>query len=171
METINAEIFTLTYGSLVRQLLADLEEVDAVNKQLDTMGYNIGTRLIDEFLAKSKTSKCLGFRDAVEKMAKVGFRLFLNISPLVTSWDAKNTECSLILEDNPFTDFVELPEGCGKLIYCNVLCGVIRGALEQVKINVECRFVRDVLRGDDVTEMRVKLISAPPETYPYQDDD
>jgi len=33
----NAEIFTLTYGSLVRQLLADLEEVDAVNKQLDTM--------------------------------------------------------------------------------------------------------------------------------------
>jgi len=41
----------------------------------------------------------------------------------------------------------------------------------QVKINVECRFVRDVLRGDDVTEMRVKLISAPPETYPYQDDD
>lgn len=171
METINAEIFTLTYGSLVRQLLADLEEVDAVNKQLDTMGYNIGTRLIDEFLAKSKTNKCLGFRDAVEKMAKVGFKLFLNISPLVTSWDAKNTECSLILEDNPFTDFVELPEGCGKLIYCNVLCGVIRGALEQVKINVECRFVRDVLRGDDVTEMRVKLISAPPETYPYQDDD
>lgn len=33
----NAEIFTLTYGSLVRQLLADLEEVEAVNKQLDTM--------------------------------------------------------------------------------------------------------------------------------------
>ena len=36
-------------------------------------GYNIGTRLIDEFLAKSKTTKCLGMRDAVDKMAKVGF--------------------------------------------------------------------------------------------------
>ena len=33
----NAEIFTLTYGSLVRQLLADLEDVEAVNKQLDIM--------------------------------------------------------------------------------------------------------------------------------------
>lgn len=37
-----------------------------------------------------------------------------------------------ILEDNPLADFVELPEGCGKLTYCNILCGVIRGALEQV---------------------------------------
>ena len=41
----------------------------------------------------------------------------------------------------------------------------------QVKISVDCRFVRDVLRGDDVTEMRLKLISSSPETYPYQDDD
>lgn len=31
------------------------------------------------------------------------------------------------------TDFVELPEGCGKLRYCNLLCGVIRGALEMVR--------------------------------------
>ena len=33
----NAEIFTLTYGSMVRQLLADTEDVEAVNKQLDAM--------------------------------------------------------------------------------------------------------------------------------------
>ena len=41
--------------------------------------------------------------------------------------------CMQILEDNPLTDFVELPEGCQNLIYCNVLCGVIRGALEQAR--------------------------------------
>lgn len=40
-----------------------------------------------------------------------------------------------ILEDNPLTDFVELPEGCGGLSYCNILCGVIRGSLEQVNIS------------------------------------
>ena len=39
-----------------------------------------------------------------------------------------------ILEDNPLTDFVELPEGYSGLIYCNVLCGVIRGALEMVRV-------------------------------------
>ena len=33
----NAEVFTLTYGSIVRQLLSDLEDIDAVNKQLDQM--------------------------------------------------------------------------------------------------------------------------------------
>ena len=33
----NAEIFTLTYGSMVRQLLTDLEDVSEVNKQLDRM--------------------------------------------------------------------------------------------------------------------------------------
>ncbi len=33
----NAEIFTLTYGSMVRQLISDLEDVNEVNKQLDTM--------------------------------------------------------------------------------------------------------------------------------------
>jgi hypothetical protein len=33
----NAELFTLTYGAMVRQLLTDLEEVEEVNKQLDQM--------------------------------------------------------------------------------------------------------------------------------------
>ena len=46
---------------------------------------------------------------------------------------AEITACSVqILEDNPLADFVELPEGCSKLVYCNILCDVIRGALEQV---------------------------------------
>ncbi len=30
------------------------------------------------------------------------------------------------------TDFVELPDGCADLVYCNLLCGVIRGALGMV---------------------------------------
>lgn len=38
----NAELFTLTYGAIVRQLLTDLEEVEEVNKQLDQM-YNSET--------------------------------------------------------------------------------------------------------------------------------
>ncbi len=33
----NSEIFTLTYGSIVRQLITDLEDIEEVNKQLDTM--------------------------------------------------------------------------------------------------------------------------------------
>ncbi len=33
-------------------------------------GYNIGVRIIDEFLAKSKTTKCTDFRDTADKIAK-----------------------------------------------------------------------------------------------------
>lgn len=39
-----------------------------------------------------------------------------------------------ILEDNPLADFVELPPQLGALKYSNLLCGVIRGALEMVSV-------------------------------------
>ncbi len=38
-----------------------------------------------------------------------------------------------VFADNPMTDFVELPEECRDLKYCNLLCGVVRGALEMVR--------------------------------------
>ena len=42
---------------------------------------------------------------------------------------------SLILDENPLAEFVELPDEAlqGGLWYSNVLCGVIRGALEMVR--------------------------------------
>lgn len=46
------ELFTLTYGALVTQLIKDYEEDGEVNKQLDKIGYNIGIRLIEDFLSR-----------------------------------------------------------------------------------------------------------------------
>ena len=43
MPKINAELFTLTYGALVMQLIKDFEDVNIVNSQLEKMGHNIGT--------------------------------------------------------------------------------------------------------------------------------
>lgn len=34
-------------------------------------GYNIGIRLIDEFLAKSNVSRCVDFRETADVIAKV----------------------------------------------------------------------------------------------------
>mmetsp|Transcript_32217 Transcript_32217/g.91391 ORF Transcript_32217/g.91391 Transcript_32217/m.91391 type:complete len:181 (+) Transcript_32217:293-835(+) len=170
-DRINTEIFTLTYGSVVRQLITDLEDVNEVNKELEKMGYNIGTRLVDEFLAKTNTSRCADFKDAAEKIAKAGFKMFLGVSAIATNWSADGSECSLILEENPLADFVELPEAYSGLIYCNVLCGVIRGALEMVGMQVQARFVRDVLKGDDAFEIRLRLHEHQPEDYPFKDDD
>ena len=37
IEKINSELFSLTYGAIVTQLLKDYEEVDATNVQLEKM--------------------------------------------------------------------------------------------------------------------------------------
>ncbi|CAM9126327.1 unnamed protein product [Heterosigma akashiwo] len=157
MGKVNAELFTMTYGALVMQLIEDYEEIDAVNTQLDEMGYNMGIRMIDEFLAKSGITSCTDFRETGEVLSKVAFKMFLGVPAECVQWNLEETSFSLILPNNPLTEFVELPPQYANLRYSNVLCGVVRGALEMIQIRVECRIVRDSLRGDDVDEIRVEL--------------
>ncbi|CAG8815963.1 16239_t:CDS:2, partial [Dentiscutata erythropus] len=132
VEKINAELFTLTYGSIVAQLVKDYEDYQEVNKQLEKMGYNIGVRLIEDFLARSSLGRCSNFRETADVIAKVGFKMFLNITPTLANWSANEKEFSLIFDENPLAEFVELPdeEAASEIWYSNILCGVLRGSLE-----------------------------------------
>jgi hypothetical protein len=192
IDKVNAELVTLTYGTIVVQLCKDYDNDYAeVNKQLDKMGYNIGLRLIEDYLAKSNTMKrCSSFRETADMIARVsakpsgslipswpiiqvGFKIFLNISPQVTNWTNDNDQFSLVFDENPFADFVELPDdgrAQDELWYSNILCGVLRGALEMVQMQVEAHFISDVLRGDDTTEMRVSLLRYIDDELPPEDD-
>eukprot|EP01098_Paradermamoeba_levis_P000264 TRINITY_DN1026_c0_g1_i4.p1 TRINITY_DN1026_c0_g1~~TRINITY_DN1026_c0_g1_i4.p1 ORF type:complete len:201 (-),score=64.31 TRINITY_DN1026_c0_g1_i4:59-616(-) len=171
-EKINSELFSLTYGAIVSQLIKDFEDIEEVNSQLEKMGYNIGLRLIDEFLARSSSGRCHEFSDTAETIAKVGFKMFLGVAANVpsNSWNAERTEFNLVLDENPLTDFVELPEIYSNLNYSNILCGVIRGALEMVQMRVECRIMKSVLKGDDVTEIRIILKERMADEIPIGDD-
>ena len=48
--------------------MQDYENVDDVNRQLEKMGYNIGVRLVEDFLARTNSGKCHDFRDTAEKI-------------------------------------------------------------------------------------------------------
>lgn len=165
IEKLPSEVLALTYGTLVASLCRDLvlpattgidtytsiprTDYAAVNAELEKMGYNIGLRLVEEFLAKSNTGQCGSFRETAEVVSKVGFRMFLNVVPGVR-WveggggvaEGKDVRAfGLVFEENPLADFVELPDD-GKaqeeLWYSNVLCGVVRGALEMVSPLLSC---------------------------------
>ena len=155
VEKINAELLILTYGSLVAQLIKDYEDINAVNQQLDTMGYNIGVRLIDEFISRSGQGRCANFKETAEVIAKVGFKMFLGVTANVANWSPDDKEFSLIFDENPLAEFVDLPPSCNALFYSNILCGVLRGALEMVQIRCDVKFIKDVVRGDEITEIRV----------------
>jgi hypothetical protein len=159
---------------VVAQLCKDLDgDYNQVNKQLDRMGYNIGLRLIEDFLAKSSTGRCLNFRDTAEVISKIGFKMFLNITPTIDNWTADNKQFSLIFDENPLAEFVELPDdgrAHKELWYSNILAGVIRGALEMVQLQVETEFVSDQLQGSDYTELRVKLIKVLEDEIPPGED-
>lgn len=133
-----------------------------VNEQLDKMGYNIGIRLIEEFLAKTGAQRCQTFRETADVIAKVGFKIFLNIQPEISNWSPDGKTFSLILLENPLADFVDLSvvndeKIYQELWYSQVLCGVLRGALQMVQLDVDVWFVKDELRGDDRTEIRLRL--------------
>jgi len=102
---------------------------------------------------------------------QVGFKLFLGVTPIITNWSQDGKEFSLILEENPLTDFVELPEDAlGELWYSNVICGVLKGALEMVQMEIDANFVSDVLRGGEVTEIKVRLVRMLEEEVPPGED-
>ena len=46
--------------------------------------------------------------------------MYLGITPSITNWSPAGDEFSLILENNPLVDFVELPDNHSSLIYSNL---------------------------------------------------
>jgi len=170
MPKASAELFALTYGALVTEIIRDYENINDVNSQLEKIGHSIGIRCVDEFLSKSELAgfvipTCKNMRDTAEVVAKGGFKMFLGIPCEVANFNADGKAFSLIIYENPLSIFVEIPstseefrgEDLSSICYSNIYCGIVRGVLESVNIKVICTFVKDVLKGDDVNEIRVEV--------------
>lgn len=48
--------------------MKDYENVEDVNKQLDRMGYNIGVRMVEDFLARTNAGRCYDLRETADKI-------------------------------------------------------------------------------------------------------
>lgn len=166
---VNSELVTLTYGALVAQMIKDIDNVDDVSKQLERLGYNMGVRLIEDFLAKTGTGRCMDLKDTADKIQSA-FRLYLSVQPIISNWSSSGDEFSLIFDTNPLTDLVELPDDLRSLKYCNIICGAIRGALKMVQLEIQSWIVQDQLKGDQNTEVRVKFIRKLEDAMPAGED-
>ena len=51
------------------------------------MGYNVGVRLVEDFLAKSRQGRCKNMQETSEVLREA-FRQYLNITPQITNWNA-----------------------------------------------------------------------------------
>ena len=122
-------------------------------------GYNIGIRLVDEFLCRLSGVglQCSNFRDTALVIAKVAFKVFLGCTAEVGRWRADGRQCVLAFKGNPLLDFVELPPHLAALNYSNVLTGCIRGACQMVQLNVTAEWLRDELKGAGESEIRLTL--------------
>jgi hypothetical protein len=177
---VSAELLALTYGAFVHRLIKDEsstsgtgENAEEVNAILDKMGFNIGQRIIDEFFAKAPSQGlCRDLNDTAKVIGEQGFKMFLGVTAEVANFDVEAKAFSLIIRENPLADFVILPSPyANKLWYSNILCGVIRGALEMVNMKVAAYFRKDILRGHDCTELRVELKEIVKDKYEEDDDD
>ncbi|EGD81338.1 trafficking protein particle complex subunit 3 [Salpingoeca rosetta] len=169
VKRVNGELFTMTYGALVAQLLEDYESDDEVNKQLDKMGYNIGVRMVDDFIANTNTERCGSFKETCTTLAKEGFRMFLGVTATISNWTADDKECTLTIDDNPLVAFVELPDEHRELNYCNMYCGAIRGALELLQYRTRVTMTKDVLKGDKDTQLTITLLEVLDDVPPPED--
>ncbi len=71
-------------------------------------------------------------RETAEKIQSA-FKIYFDVEPTVTNWSPASDEFSLLFDQNPLTEFVQLPESCLNIKYCNLFCGMIRGGCEMVQ--------------------------------------
>ena len=102
---VSGELVALTYGAFISQIVKDYEDVNEINKQIELLGYreqndlnnryNIGLRLIEEYLAKTRTRGIKSFRTSCENIASKAFPMYLGFAATIQSWSDDEQTCIL----------------------------------------------------------------------------
>ncbi|CAA80133.1 Trafficking protein particle complex subunit 3 homolog [Caenorhabditis elegans] len=167
---MSAELFCLTYGAMVTEMLKDYEDPKDVTIQLDKMGFNMGTRLADDFLAKNaNVPRCVDTRQIADVLCRNAIPCYLGISATASSWTSGDREFTITLEANPLTELVQVPAHLvsAGLSYSQLIAGAIRGALEAVHFKV---YASATDTGAN-TEIRIRFDQVLKDSLPAGEDD
>lgn len=131
----------------------------------------MGVRMIDEFLAKSGWARCATFREALQVLSAVAFRMFLNCAPRLVVLDEAAQDYALLFDAEaplmPLLEVVVVPAALQpELRFANLVPGVVTGALEMLQMQCQCEWTAEAGRGLERSELRVRLVRVLTEEMP-----
>lgn len=165
--SLNPQFLSLTYGAIVAQLVNDLESTQKVNEVLKSFGYNVGIRLIDEFLAKSEKPPATNFKALITAFCGAGFAMFFGEAATLEDCSGEDNcfYASISNGKNPLIEFVMLPPELDDLDFNIFYCGLIIGAMEMIGYSCDVEVIEDPLHGADKTVLKISLKEFIQEVY------
>ncbi|KAK8884955.1 Trafficking protein particle complex subunit 3 [Tritrichomonas musculus] len=160
---VNVELFSLTYGSLVRAIVKETNNIDDANAKLMKIGVSLGNRITDDIVVHQDPYNIKTFRQAYD-LVVASFKNYLGV--VAQPIDPTDNRVVLHLSDGPITRYVTIPLENEGLIYLNPLLGAIKTMLSMLHFSTEVKLIKDRLRGDSANEIEIKLIDIMNDTLP-----
>lgn len=160
---VNVELFSLTYGSLVRAIVKETNNIDDANAKLMKIGVSLGNRITDDIVVHLDPYNIKTFRQASQLLVD-SFRNYLGVT--ATLHDQTDNRVLLYLSEGPITRYVTIPLENEGLIYLNPLLGAIKTMLSMLHFSTEVKLTQDRLRGDPMNVIEIKLIDIMNDTLP-----
>lgn len=166
------------------EMLKDYEDPKDVTVQLDKVrtpskhvktarfqiGFNMGSRLADDFLAKNaNVPRCVDTRQIADVLCRSAIPCYLGVSATASAWTSGDREFTITLESNPLTELVQVPNHLvsAGLSYSQLIAGAIRGALEAVHFKVYA----SASESGTNTDVRIRFDQVLKDSLPAGEDD
>jgi len=162
--TVRDELFSLTYGSLVRAIVKETNNIEDANAKLYKIGENIGNRITDDFVVHSEKSRFKTLREACDVLVDFSLKHYLGINAQII--DPSDNRCIIRFTDNPITRYVKIPPEYDGLIYLTPLLSAIKKSLELLHMSVEVNMVHDMLKNGEYNDIEIKFLGLKSDSLP-----
>jgi hypothetical protein len=163
---VSVELFALSYGSLVRAIVKETNNVEDANTKLAKIGTSIGNRIADDIVVHCENTRFKTLRQVGEMLVEYAFKTYLGITP--TLQDVTENKLVIRWSDNtPVTRYVTIPPEYEGLVYLMPLLGAIKAVLAMLHYSVEVTMKSDrVVRKDAPNEIEIRLLEVMHDTLP-----